>query len=222
MATDKVDSSVGGSGSTRKPVDWSTVIPKRVDSEDTLGVEQNKATWEKLYKYASMATANEEERKAVRAAIYYYCAKNGTSREGDYAGNMMLSNGKVVSAAVIPQAAGVKHIRRFLRANMVESYDFFKSTKIMESDDRFVAKCAALGISSEYAFATSDWMTDCHLFTPGETRAHNTSFNHGLERARRSRGGKGLEEVEKDRVHETLMVQGPVETHGGHGSSVDF
>jgi len=199
---------------------WLDVVPKSVDSEDALSFSENKAVWEKIYKAIGKATANESERKAVRAGIYAYCAKNATSREGDYAGSIQLADGTTISAAVIPQSAGKMKIRKFLRANMMESYDFFKTTRVMESDDRFVAKCATKGISAENAFATADWLADCPKFTPGEQKAHESSFNIGVDRARRARGGHNLEDVEQGRVQEGLRVQGPLDDD--RGSSMVF
>jgi len=209
MATQKPDTGFDAQKQTGKPVDWAAVVPRRVDSEDALGVDQNKATWEKLYREAGMTAGNEEERRALRAAVYVYCAKNGTSREGDYGGEMVLSTGKHVPAAVIPKAASRNRIRKFLRANMNESYEFFKSSRVMESDDRFIAKYAGHGISPDNAFAAADWLTDCPLFTPAEVKVHNAIFVHSIDRAARARGGNTLETVENDRVQEGLRAQGP-------------
>lgn len=220
MASQKADSGFQEASrperSAPKQVDWFSVVPRRVDSEDALGDESNARAWEKLYREAKLSSAGEEERRAMRAAVYVYCAKNGTSREGDYTGSMVLSNGTTVSSAVIARAAGRHHIRKFLRANMIESYQFFKASRVMESDERFVAKCAALGIAADFAFATSDWLTDCPLFTPSEARAHELTFVRSIDRARRARGGKTLETVEGERIGANLEAQGP----SGAGSDV--
>lgn len=220
MSTDKGGDAPLGVG-VKGAVDWTECVPKNVDSEDSLGIEENKRTWERMYKRAGMVSANEKERRMLRAAVYVYCLKNGTSREGEYSGNMILANGTVVSAAVIPGSSSKMKIRKFLRANMAESYQFFKESRIIENDARYVAKCAALGISPECAFATADWMADCPDFTPAESRAHDAAFVRGIERARRARGGKNLEAVESGRLDDALHAQGPAYETGGQGS-VEF
>lgn len=219
MDTEKVGKSHSGPA-RNADVDWTSVVPKMVDSEDTMGVEQNKRTWEKLYKEAGLSTSGEDDRRALRAAVYVYCVKNGTSREGEYSGDMVLSTGKTVNASSIVRAAGKMRVRRFLRANAKESYDFFKASRVMEADDKFVSKCASLGISAENAFATADWLGDCPLFTPGESRAHEATFTRGIERARRARDGKTLEAVEGDRQDANLHAQGPAV--GGASESFRF
>jgi len=214
MATQKPDSGVAEAASgPRGTPDWSAFVPKSVDSEDALGPEKNQQVWEKLYRAAGFPMATEQERMAIRAGVYVYCAKNGTSREGDYSGDIVLSNGKRISAACIPAASGKFAVRKFLRANAIESYTFLKKTRCMEAEGKFVAKCATLGISAENAFATADWLTNCPLFTPGESRAHDASFTHGLDRSRRARDGQNLEKVEQSRVHANLQAQGPSAEH---------
>jgi len=217
MATTRPDAGVADqrSSSGNKSIEWADVVPKNVSSEDALSPAEVKVVWEKLYAQAGCSTANEQERMAVRAGVYVYAALNGTSREGDYKGKIQLSNGKTIDASVIPIAVGKFRIRKFFRGNMKESYTFFKDTRFMESEDRFVAKVASLGISADCAFATADWLTDCPYFTPTEARAHNVSFNRGIERAKRSRDGNTLETVESSRVDDTLKVQGPLEAKSG-------
>jgi len=199
---------------------WSDVLPRSVDAEDCMSVKEAKIVWEKMLGYAGMKSAAEKERMALRAAVYVYCAKNGTSREGDYSGNMVLANGTEVSAAIIVRACSKMRIRKFLRSCMDESYTFFKETGVMEADERFVAKCAKLGISPECAFATADWLGGCPKFTPAESKAHDASFNKSIERARRARGGQTLEHVENERVHEELRVNGAM--NAVESGPVDF
>lgn len=219
MASDKTTDFQSSSTAVRA-VDWTNFLPKSVDSEDTLGPEENKRVWEDLYRKSGMVTAGEDERRMVRAAVYMYCLKNGTSREGDYSGKMVLYNGRSVAASVIPAAASKMKIRKFLRANMAESYQYFKSTRVAESDERFVAKCAALGIAAECAFATADWMSECPTFTPAESRAHDTAFVRGIDRARRARNGKSLEAVESGRLDDQMTVQGPKNEQ--YGNTIEF
>jgi len=192
---------------------WNDATPKIVSFEDCLGQEANSKAWEKLYAATGLKSPNEKERRSVRAAVYVYCAKNGTSREGEYSGTFVLAGGQTVDAAVIPRAAGKMKIRKFLRANMIESYIFFKETGVMEQDDRFVAKAAAFGISAECAFAMADWLDDCPMFTPAEAKAHTTVFNKSIDRSKRARGGKTLETIEDERVTEGIEVNGPAYDH---------
>lgn len=192
---------------------WADVLPKSVSFEDSMGADDATKVWEKIYNATGLKTLSEKERRSVRAAVYVYCVKNGTSREGDYGGTFVLAGGQTVEAAIIPRSAGRLKIRKFMRANMAESYHLFKETRVMESDERFVAKAAGHGIPAECAFATADWMDDCHLFTPGEARAHNIVFIRSLDRAKRARGGKTLEAVEDQRVAEGIEVNGPAVDH---------
>jgi len=122
---------------------------------------------------------------------------------------MVLATGKKVSAEIIVKAAGNRRIRKFFRANMIESYDFFKQSRVMESDERFIAKAANFGIPPESAFAIADWMTDCPKFTPSESRAHELVFARSIDRARRAREGDTLERVEERRMDKALEAQGP-------------
>lgn len=200
----------GASASGTKEADqWTDAIPKEVSYEDAMSQAECNRAWEKMYSAAGMSTANEAERRALKAAVYVYGAKNGTSREGEYAGSMTLSTGKSVDAAIIPRATGKFKIRKFFRANMNESYKFFKITRFMESDQKFVAKAAQYGISAENAFAMADWLTNCPMFTPGEDKAHNTVFTKSIERSRRARGGNSLEDVEEDRLDSAISANGP-------------
>jgi len=196
-------------------VDWAGLKPKSVGTEDALGESQNKQTWEKLYGLAGAASADEAAKQGIRLAVYAYCCVNGTSREGAYEAMLKTATGLEFSASVIPQAASRMSIRKFLRANIVESYTALKESGIIEENERYVAKVSLLGISASCAFATADWMGDCPLFTPMEVKAHEISFNVGLERSRRSRGGVSLEAVERKRVDATMEAQGSMESGTG-------
>jgi hypothetical protein len=208
----------GASGSVASNFsEWDDVVPKKVTMEDSMSEAESARTWEAVYRHAGMSSASEKEKRAVRAGIYVYCALNGTSREGSYNAPIQLSTGTIISASVIPRAASKMKIRKFLRANMSEAYRFFKQTRIMETYERFVASCAKHGISPENAFATADFLTECPDFTPDESKAHNAMFAHSIERARRAREGKSLEQVEDARVENELTAGGPLsaaETNG--------
>jgi len=191
---------VGGESGRREKKAWTEFAPISVTAEDALSLEVNKALWEKMYKALGLTTASEDQRKAVRAGVYVYGAKNGTSREGTYGGEITTADGRTFSSAEIVKAVGKGRIRKFFRSNMTESYEFFKESRVMESDDRFVAKAAGFGIVPEAAFAMADWFTNCPHFSPGEVRAHDTVFAKSLMRARGARGGKTLEDVEDQRI----------------------
>lgn len=167
--------------------------------------------WKRMYALARMSAPSEKQQKAFRLAVYAYCVVNGSSREGKYTGTMVLNDGTVVDAAVIPQAATKMHVRKFLRGNMKESYEALKMSGVIEEDERYVAKVAAFGVAPEAAFATADWMADCPHFTPSENRAHLAARDHGLQRSRRARGGQSLEDVERERLSDDLDAQGSLD-----------
>jgi len=222
MATSSSASGAKAAESGMKEVEaMKKLLPKAVDSEDVMNPGGVVRVWDRVYRAAGLASADEDARTMVRYAVYIYCSKNGASREGNYAGEFTLANGVVVPASVIPGGAGLLNIRRFMRGNMRESYKMHKSTGCMEEDERYVAKAAALGISAEHAFAMSDWYGDCPYFTPAEKRAYEISFNAGLERARRNRGGT-LEKVEQARIARSLEAQGPAEVVPAGSGSVTW
>jgi len=206
--------SQGGNG-----LDWVSLSPKRIDEEDALGADANRAVWEKVYRASGKAQAGEKERAGIRLAVYVYGALNGTSREGNYNGECQCFDGTKFAASIIPQSTGRMNIRKFFRANMLEAYDALKSSRVMETYQRFLSKAASLSVSPEAAFATADFLADCPKFTPSETRAHDAAFTRGIERARRARGGRGLEEVEHGRMTANMEAQGADASHHG---PVDF
>jgi len=209
MATFDAKPKGSGSGSKVK-VAWDDVVPVSVDNEDTMSAADCAVVWEKMYTAAEMQGAGEKERQGLRAAVYVYGALNATSRVGNYGGKLKLADGRVVDAAIIPASTGRMAIRRFFRANMAESYEFFKTTGVMSEYPRFVAKVAEYGISATCAFAVADWLTDCPNFTPEEGKAHNAYFTKSLERAVRARGGRDLGKVEDETQQDMLAVQGPL------------
>jgi hypothetical protein len=203
-------STVGGNFSK-----WLDVKPKVVVAEDAMGEMKVRETWRKMMAFAGMRSPTEQEQVAFRAGIYTYACLNGTSREGNYETDFQLANGQNISASVIPRATGKYNIRKFFRGNMMEAYEFLKSSHIMEDYERFIAKCAAMGISSSEAFATADFLDDCPMFTPAEAKAHEISLTYGLNRARLARGGN-LESVEQKRLEKVLESNGPSEAENGH------
>jgi len=189
-------------------IQWDDLVPKSVDDEDSMSAEKVKVVWLDMYARAGLRNPSEGVQAAFRLAVYVYAAKNATSRQGNYRGSFTLADGTKVDASVIPAATGKMNIRRFFRGNMEESYVALKRSRAMEQEKRFIAKAADLGITSDCAFATADWLAGCPDLTPAEAAAHNKSFVNGLERAKRSRGGKTLEDVEDGLNDKELSVQG--------------
>jgi len=186
---------------------WERYVPVKIDHEDCLSDNRNQETWQKIY--AEVGATNEDSRMGIRAAVYVYCCINGTSRVGNYGGVCKTYDGTEFPAAVISRNSG-KQIRKFLRANMDESYEFLKETRVMEADSRFVASAGTLGIAPSEAFAMADWMDNCLRFSPAEELAHSKKFVHGTERSRRARDGHTLEHVESAQRRSELVTQGPV------------
>lgn len=187
---------------------WSEFAPKSVSFEDAMSERDSQAIWNKLYQEARLRTPTEDERKMFRASLYVYAAVNGTSREGDYAGTIVMANGHEFQASIIPLSCGKLRIRKFFRTNMAEAYDFFKSSRSMEAVPRYVSRAAAYGVSADCAFAMADFLDECPKFTPAEARAHGIVFNHSVDRARRARSGKSLEAVESQRLGDVLRANG--------------
>jgi len=206
------DSGNGSSNTTSDQQAWVKFKPKTVSYEDTMVSSRAKEIWSKIYAVAG--ARDENDQKAVRAAVYTYCALNGTSRVGNYGGVMHLANGRELQAAVIPRYAS-KDIRKFLREKMEEAYNFFVESRVMEDHSRFIARAANLHIAPADAFAMADWMSDCPMFTPAQKAAHDKSFNYSIERSRRARDGQTLERVEDGQLQAELSVQGPSEEVAG-------
>lgn len=188
---------------------WADLKPASVGLENAMGAARVEGVWESIYKLVGGAS-DESKKRSIRLAVFTYAMLNGTSREGAYRARCKTSYGKEFDAAVIPQSTGKMDIRRFFRGNMTESYIALKSSGVAADYPDFIAKAATKGISQDCAFATADWLTDCHLLTPAEEKAHNASFTISVEKARRARGGRGLEEVESGRVTDSLEAQGPM------------
>lgn len=217
-------SAAGGSarGDRQNVTDWEALSPIAVDYEDALGPAKVQSNWNKLYSLAGLRAPNEDTQRAFRLAVYVYAAINGTSREGSYSGSITMSNGHSFEAAIIPNAVGKMQIRKFFRGNMTESYNALKQSKVLENDERFVAKVSSFGVSAQDAFATADWFANCPHFTPAERHAYDVSFNYSVTRARRNRQGRNLEEVEHGRLSENLDAQGSLDAPAGEGGRVSF
>lgn len=198
-----------------KAVDWTSVKPLAVSHEDALDPAKVKNVWAEMMKLAGLKAPDEKLQAAFRLAVYKYAHANGTSRVGQYEGEMTLADGTKVPAAVIPRATGAFAIRKFFRGNMVESYVALKESGIVEEDERSVAKVVKYGVSASCAFATADWMSDCPMFTPAETSAHEKAFTYAVERSRRARGGRNLETVEGQHLRTGLKAQGQLDADGG-------
>lgn len=213
MTTDPAKSSASQStGALSGVVDfskWEGLNPRIVDNEDAMGAAEVSKAWDRMYGFIGLKSPTEAERKSVRCAVYVYLALNGTSREGNYSQMIVTSTGHKFSASVIPRAANKMDIRRFARGNMEESYSYLKDSGVMTLYPRFLMKASNMGIGPNEAFATADWFTDCHMFTPREGLAHSKSFTVGIDKARRNRGGQSLEEVEDKRLGAIVGVNGP-------------
>jgi len=198
----------GSAGAFGKKINWSDLRPSRVAHEDTMSPERVREVWAKIYDLAGLRNPSEEVQAACRLAVYAYCCVNGTSREGEYGGDCVMSDGTVFPASVIPRAAGKMRVRRFMRGNASESYEALKLSAVIERDEKYVARVAKHSIPADHAFATADWLTDCPHLTPSEAKAHGQTFAYGLERSSKSRGGQTLEQVEEHRVDGELSAQG--------------
>lgn len=187
-------------------------MPTSVDEADCLPQSRVAGIWARIYRKAGFNSPNEKEKNDVRAAVYSYCLKNGTSREGAFSGDLHLNGGQVVPASIIPVCVGKMEIRKFFRSNMEESYDYFVESGYAETQPRLIAKAAKYGVAAPEAFAMADWLTDCAKFTPAQSEAHERVFQHSVERARRARDGRKLEDVEDARLDKALEAQGPMES----------
>lgn len=192
-------------------VDWTRFTPVAVGSEDAMSPQEVKRVWESIYAAVGKATASEAERNEIRFALYVYAAVNGTSPQGKYSADVKTASGHTFSAAVIPRCVGRHMIRAFFRANMDEAYEALKSTRALEVlAQRYVTAWEQRGVPRELVFATADFLRNCRHFTPQELEVNVLASNFGISRARRARGGKTLEQVEREEVEETLRAQGPV------------
>jgi len=176
--------------------DWDAYNPVRVDKEDQLSDKKAKERWSALYSLIRLPSASEEIKKQVRCAVYAYCCVNGTSRVGNYKGDIAITSGTEFASAMLVEAVGSMDLRRFLRAGMEESYNYLKHSQYLkEKEPKFIARAAALGIGPDEAFAMADWLTDCPKFTPMERHAHDVSRVRGLTKAKYARNGDTLEQI---------------------------
>lgn len=156
--------------------------------------------WTQIKKLAGMADASEKMEASLKLACFAYCCANGTSAEGSYDRSMQLSDGQQVPASVITKAVGLSQVRRFMKGNSVLSYEALKQSQCMEDNAAFIARRADAGIAPHMAFATADWLDDCPLFTPEETRVHRMWKVYATTRAKHARGGKSVRELNGERL----------------------
>jgi len=194
--------------SARKEVDWAALKPVRVDHEDAMSEQEVQKKWTEMYKLAGLRSPSEKTCQSFRLGVYHYVMVNGTSREGQYSGEIVLADGTKFEASVIPKAVGLLSVRRFFRGTMRESYRALKDSETALLDPRFIAKCSEYGVAAAHAFATADWFRDCPDFAPEEAKAHARAFDYSVSRARRARGGHNLESVEQGRRDAKLETQG--------------
>lgn len=184
--------------------DYTKFIPKSVELESVMGAERVKKVWAELYK--EVGATSEDSRMSVRGAVYVYGALNGTSSVGNYKAKIRTSEGKEFDAAAIIRSTG-KDVRQFYRANMTEAYYFFKQSDVMQHYPDFVKKAEALGVGPAEAFVIADFFVNCSLFTPAETRFHQTATEYSLVRASTARDGKTLEELRAKEANVSLDAQ---------------
>jgi len=108
-------------------------------------------------------------------------------------------------------------LRRFLRGNCSESYGFLKTSGFVEEDRDCRAAAADMQVRVQDFYATADWFDKYDALSPEEREINSKSREYGLERARRARGGRTLEDVEDERRHSALEVQGPSVSNGEEG-----
>lgn len=206
-----------GVQSAAKTSSWASVKPVFVAHEDALDPEKVRVIWSAMMKRAGLNQPSEQAQRAFRLAVYTYCCLNGSSRVGNYSGNIKTSDGFEFQASVIPYATGSLNVRRFLRG-CDESYGALKESRVIEEDTRMVSKAAKLGITADCAFAMADWLTDCPDFTPMEKAASDKATQSALSRSRRARDGKTLEAVEQGVRDKGLEVQGRLNSDDGADS----
>lgn len=194
--------------------------PMSYDYEDSVGAEKVRQIWNAMYNFAGLRAPSEDVQRAFRLAVYTYAAVNGTSREGNYAGEIVMANGHKFNASIIVRATTKTLIRKFFRGNMKESYDALKESGVIANDERMVVRAAAYGAPPDIAFALADWFTNCPYFTPLEKKLHDDSFAYSIARARRGRGGDELETVERQRLERGLDAQGS--EHGQSSGKISF
>jgi len=186
---------------------WAELAPKNVDRVRVMSEDKVTRKWEVIYKMAGLRNPSEVTRASLRLAVYVYLFRNGSTRVGEYSGEISLVDGHVFPAAVIVRAVGAMDMRRFMRGNAVESYVAMKTSKVIEDDPSDVAKAAELGIRAEDAFAMADWFDLCPVLTPSEKLAHEKAFKYRISRASKSRGNNTLEGVEDEALEDKLAVQ---------------
>lgn len=173
---------------------------------------KTREVWRKLNNAIGVST--EDDQTGVRVGVFLYLYKNGASRVGNYKGSITTYTGKTFQASEIPFHAGRTEVRRFMRGCMDESYTALKELPLAQLAPKQLAKCAALGIAADDAFAIADWLDGCPKFTHSESAAHEKYRNYSLRRSKLARDGSSLEEVEEHSVNMALEAQGPIEQHG--------
>jgi len=193
----------------RDPHDWSAYTPLRLDVADAMPMEEAQLVWANLYAAANLTNATEEIKKGFRGLVYAEMFVQGTSRAGGYVGKMQASNGTVLPVSIIPSTVPQGQLRRFLRADLEESYNALKTMRLDRVAAKRVAKATELGIPANYAFATADWLTGCPEFRAPEAEAHKVYMGTSIRRANAARGGT-LESVERSYVEPRVPSQAPV------------
>lgn len=186
-----------------RDVDWASFAPKSVPFEDSVLPHSVNNYWERIY--AEVGADDEKKHVEVRLALYAYCAKNGTSREGNYEGVMKTASGMTVPADVLPRVVTKYLIRRFMRACAEESYLSLKLSGCLLADERFIARIMANGVPTDAYMATCDWLRESAMLTPQEAHHNERLFVARRKAADVARGGT-LDSVEARRVENAVGV----------------
>jgi hypothetical protein len=215
LESEYVEQSVSG-GKKQGAVEWAKRRARQVDYEDSVTLRSSREIWASLY--AAAGATNEQDQEDVRMAVYEYCALNGTSREGNYAGRMKTAGGKEFAAVSLAHAATKGQIRRFMRGNMRESYVALKESGALMDNARFMAKVAQDGVPADAYMAECDWMTFNPMFTPLESVHNARLFSVRRDAAEKNRGGS-LELIENSRFKtiEGVRDDAGSEQDGGRG-----
>jgi len=214
----------GGALSSREKMiaEFADAVPKHVDSVKMFGPNEVKNAWNVIYGKYGIGAGSEKEKLRIRGGVYMYAFLNGTSRAGGWSGSFVTSDGRSYDAGVVTRAVGNSEVRRFMRGNGEESYNFLKHSGAVTANENSLAQAATFGFAPSLAFCFADWLDGNAMMSLEEQGVVNKIKAHNLERSRRARGGLTLEQVEDGARHASLAVQGPLDAgvaasaaHGG-------
>jgi hypothetical protein len=188
---------------------FSGCVPQAITAAKVMDASKAATVWTGLYTAAGVASAQEDVKKSLRCAVYTYLAVNGASPSGAYPGTITSGKGATLSAAAIPEFCGRYSIRQFARAGAAEALQFFYATDVLTTNAVMRAKCELLEVPAESAVALVDFLDLAAALRPADRDVQKAIRNFSIERARRGRGGKNMEEMRGDHYDATLTAQGP-------------